>query len=81
VVYNAAQLGAAIATPPNPEDAEYDLAILNFLQEHIQDQDNGVQEEGGVTVLQLVDYIFGKRQRPYPIFGTAGKVCNVHSGE
>jgi hypothetical protein len=81
VVYNAAQLGAAIATPPNPEDAEYDLAILNFLQEHIQDQDNGVEEEGGVTVLQLVDYIFGKRQRPYPIFGTAGKVCNVHSGE
>jgi hypothetical protein len=81
VVYNAEELRAAIATPPNPEDADYDLAILNFLQDHFQDQNMEGEEAVGVSVPQLVEYIFGKRQRPYPIFGTAGKICNVHSGK
>jgi hypothetical protein len=81
ISYNVEELQESIRVPPNNGDADYDLAILDFLQDLSVELDGQEGEDGNVTVDQLVAIIYGSRQRPYSLYGTNGKLGNVHSGK
>jgi hypothetical protein len=65
-----------IGTPQNPNDGEYDIALINFLQNYVPEED----DPGGLGVSQMIDLVLGRRSRSYNILGTNGQFANAHSG-
>jgi hypothetical protein len=65
-----------IGTPQNPNDGEYDIALINFLQTYVPEED----DPGGLGVSQMIDLVLGRRSRSYNILGTNGQFANAHGG-
>lgn len=65
-----------IGTPQNPNDGEYDIALINFLQTYVPEED----DPGGLEVSQMIDLVLGRRSRSYNILGTNGQFANAHGG-
>lgn len=78
VGFDVEALRQRISVPPNTVDGDYDIALLEFLQEYAPEEDNPL---GEIPVSSMIDLIIGNRFKPYNIFGTNGKFANVHSGK
>jgi hypothetical protein len=66
-----------IGSPQNPNDDEYDIALINFLQNYVPEED----DPGGLQVSQMIDLVLGHRSRSYNILGTNGQFANAHGGK
>jgi hypothetical protein len=77
VGFDSEPLREMISNPPNTVDGDYDIALLEFIQNYSPTEENPL---GEIPVSSMIDLILGNRFRPYNIFGTNGKFANVHSG-
>ena len=78
VSFDTEPLRQMISNPPNTADGDYDIALLEFIQNYSPEEVNPL---GEIPVSSMIDLILGNRFRPYNIFGTNGKFANVHSGK
>jgi hypothetical protein len=78
VDFDTQPLREMISNPPNTADGDYDIALLEFIQNYSPEEENPL---GQIPVSSMIDLILGNRFRPYNIFGTNGKFANVHSGK
>ena len=67
-----------LADPPPPEAGSFDLILLDMLQDfHPDDLGTG----NGLTVDTILGMMRHTGQRAYNVFGTNGKVANIHTGK